>query len=112
MVEKEGCVAGLDVEPIDLSLADKHECPGINDSDYFLAFVCNQYLVGKFSRQWYGWNFDCGWGASGVQFDAPGSNASSWKALWRIVGPDLKDPSKARIVRTVDEDGEIFLGEY
>lgn len=80
------------LEEVDLTQADKHECPGINeagperDGDWYLAFVCGEFMVGKFSRQHYGLNFDCDWGASGVQFDAPGSNASSWMALWRIAG--------------------------
>lgn len=72
------------LDEIDLSLAKEHDCPGINSEDWFLAYVMGRFLVGTFSKQHYGWNFDCGWGASGVQFDAPGYNASSWARLWRI----------------------------
>lgn len=77
------------LEAIDLSTAEKHECPGVvtRDQDrdaWYLAYVFDEFMVGRFSRQWYGLHFDCDWGASGIQFDAPGSNSSCWLALWRI----------------------------
>ena len=77
--------SNIHLEPVDLSQAKKHECSGINDQDYFLAHIGDILLLGKFSRQWFGWNFDCGWGESGRQFDAPEWNASDWKKLWRVV---------------------------
>lgn len=76
----------LELEEIDLSLASKHECPGINTEDEFLALINGEYHVGKFNRQWYGWSFD-GWKGNpyaGLQFDAPGSNSSRWQGLWRL----------------------------
>lgn len=42
------------------------------------------YYAGKFSEQWYGYNFD-GWGGgAGLQLDKPGTNMSSWLRLWLI----------------------------
>ena len=74
------------LEAIDISLAREHECPGINNADYFLALIGDEYYFGKFSRQWYGLFFVCGYGVSGgMQFDAPGSNSSRWQGLWRLV---------------------------
>lgn len=75
----------ITLEVIDLSKADKHECPGINNKDQFLAYIDGEFHAGKFSRQWFGWNFN-GWKHNGVgiQFDAPGSNSSRWQGLWRI----------------------------
>jgi hypothetical protein len=72
---------------IDLSKAEKHDHPEINSEDYFLAEVYSGLHFGRFTKQWYGWNFNCGWGAhgAGIQFDAPGFNASKWKRLWKIV---------------------------
>lgn len=76
----------ITLEKIDLSNAKKHECEEINDTDDFLALISGEFHVGKFSRQWYGWNFN-GWRWNpgvGLQFDAPGSNCSKWEGLWKL----------------------------
>jgi hypothetical protein len=72
-----------------MSKADKHEHPDLNSKDTYLCLIDGEYFAGKFSRQWYGWNFD-GCYSSGCQFDAPGSNASRWQKIWKISGPKLK----------------------
>lgn len=82
----------MKLEEIDLTKATGHECPEINghEGDWYLAeiqFSTDKkpfYTVGHFSRQWFGLHFDCDWGMSGLQFDAPGYNCSAWKRLWRI----------------------------
>lgn len=68
---------------IPIEEAERHECPGINDKDTFLCKIAGRFYAGEFSRQWYGWNFDAG--SHGIQFDAPGWNASEWEEIWKIV---------------------------
>ena len=78
---------------MDLSKARGHECPGVRcDGTYYLARLRShrgppRLVLGHFRRQWYGLNFNGGpgLGEAGVQFDAPGWNASSWLALWEVV---------------------------
>lgn len=78
----------LTLEPIDLSLAEEHECPGIVQGELCLALIEDEFVLGRFYREWYGWNFECDRGALGIQFNAPGWCYSSWQALWRITGAD------------------------
>jgi len=75
----------LKLHEIDLSKAEKHNCPGLNETDDFLCLIDGRLFVGRFSQQWYGWNFD-GWTSCscGLQFDAPGWNCSYWEQVWRI----------------------------
>ena len=40
----------------------------ITSKGRYLVKIFGDYAAGKFSRQWYGWNFD-NWGTSGVQLD-------------------------------------------
>lgn len=74
---------------IDLTRGNQHEHPDLNDWDDFLALHDGKLLVGSFSRQWYGWNFNCGTYDAGLQFDTPGSNHSRWQRLWRIAVPGV-----------------------
>jgi hypothetical protein len=80
------------LEEIDLTKGDGHEHPDFNTEDYFLvkkrwsSDVRPDYFFGKFNRQWYGWNFHCRFGVSGgFQYDKPGTNSSSWVAVWRMI---------------------------
>ena len=78
----------LSLKRIDLSFSKEHECPDIRcDGTFYLAKMSSgRLLFGQFGRQWYGLNFYCGFGASGgIQFDAPGWNASQWEELCEIV---------------------------
>ena len=71
---------------IDLSKGDKHEHPDLKeDGTYYLVDWDGQLLIGRFGRQWYGLVFRWFWGATSLQFDAPGSNHSSWRKVWELV---------------------------
>ena len=76
----------IHLQEIDLSKAREHEHPEIERGQDYLALIDDEFHAGRFSRQWYGWNFD-GWShnPAGLQFDAPGWNASGWQRLWKIV---------------------------
>jgi hypothetical protein len=60
--------------------------PDFNEESYYLAVISGNLYFGQFTKQWYGWNFDDGWGCSGHQFDAPGHNSSKWQALYEVKG--------------------------
>jgi hypothetical protein len=49
----------------------------------YLCLIDGQFFCGKFSQQWYGLNFRP-YGASGLQYDPPGTNFSGWQRVWRI----------------------------
>lgn len=70
---------------IDLSKGDGSNHPDIRLGKRYLAKIDGVFYTGKFSKQWYGFNFDDGWGRSGHQFDTPGTNSSSWEELYEIV---------------------------
>jgi len=63
---------------------DKTLCPGINSKDNYLAKIGGEWFAGKFSEEWYGWNFE-GWYDPGLKFDPPGVNCSDWQELYKIV---------------------------
>ena len=70
---------------INLRHAVEHEHPDIKvGRTKYLARIDGEWYFGRFSRQWYGLHFDCDFGCSGIQFDAPGSNESSWERLFEI----------------------------
>jgi len=72
---------------LDLSLAVKHEHPDIKAGPQYLCQIDGKWFMGEFSREWYGWNFE-GWlNDSGLQFDAPGWNSSSWQRVFEMVLP-------------------------
>jgi hypothetical protein len=74
------------LERVSLRGATGHEIPGFKPGrKHYIAKIDGKLYFGTFSRQWYGWNFDCGFGMGvGLQFDAPGWNSSGWQALWEI----------------------------
>jgi hypothetical protein len=80
---------------LDLSKAVRHTHPDIvADADHhYLAQINGRLHFGTFSEQHYGLNFNCNWGASGMQFDAPGSNYSRWQRLWLIEVPGVDTAS-------------------
>lgn len=66
--------------------AKEHECPAIKVGErykYIAVMDDGRMAIGSFERQWYGLNFD-GFYDTGLQFDAPGYNNSSWKKLYKI----------------------------
>jgi hypothetical protein len=70
---------------IDLTKGEGHNHPDIKTGKVYLARIGSTYHCGKFSKQWYGWNFD-GWSHNsvGLQYDQPGTNASKWQGLWEL----------------------------
>lgn len=69
---------------VSLCAAKGHNLPGVTTRKLYLAKVDDEFHLGRFSRQWYGLNFDCPGAGVGIQFDAPGSNNSGWQALWEV----------------------------
>ncbi len=57
---------------------DDHQDDRIEEGKSYLAKIFGKWHAGKFSRQWYGWNFD-NWGTSGIQLD------NSIEELYEIV---------------------------
>lgn len=97
----------MKLTPIDLSKANEHDHPDINTRSWFLAEIRHDedaesiFLVGKFSKQWYGFNFDCDddrFGC-GLQFDEPGQNCSSWRKLWKVKGANSRQEILAKLMR-------------
>ena len=82
------------LSPVDLHLVDSHgyrvtrigKARVIIPGDYYIAIIGGLPYFGTFTKQHYGLNFDDGWGNVGHQFDPPGTNASTWTALWHC-GP-------------------------
>ena len=75
------------VKKLDMSKANGHNHPDIkpNKGLYLCGFTGGYgWHIGRFSKQWYGLNFD-GIYDAGLQFDAPGQNASDWREIWEIL---------------------------
>ena len=70
---------------LNMGLSQGSNHPDINSKDTYLCLIDGEYFVGRFSKQWYGWNFE-GWinTEAGLQFDAPGTNGSDWQQIWCI----------------------------
>lgn len=72
---------------IDLTKGDKHEHPDFDENGYYLVKFSDRWYFGQPQRVWFGWHFACGFGVcGGFQFDAPGSNHSSWEKMYEIKG--------------------------
>lgn len=69
---------------LDMRQARGHLHPQVRAGRTYLAKIDGAYFVGQFSHQWYGLSF-LGWHGTAIQFDAPGTNASTWQQLWEIV---------------------------
>lgn len=63
---------------IDLNKRDDCDHPDISAREQYLVKIGRGWFAGKFSRQWYGWNFD-NWGTTGIQLDS-----FQVKEIWRI----------------------------
>ena len=75
----------MKLKKINLKKSDGHNHPDIKvGKKRYLAKINGELFTGCFSREWYGLNFD-GWNHMGIQFDAPGTNASDWEELWEII---------------------------
>lgn len=69
--------------PLDMKRSDGSNHPDISSRKRYLCLIGGRYYAGEFTKQWYGWNFE-GWEGVGLQFDAPGTNASEWQQIWEI----------------------------
>jgi hypothetical protein len=58
--------------------------PDISLRKWYLVKHGGNFSAGKFSREWYGLNFDDSDGA-GLEFDKPGTNGSDWEGCWEII---------------------------
>lgn len=68
---------------IDLTKGENKVHPEFDSTDWFLVKVFGKFLVGKFGKTWFGYNFHGG--VMCIQYDMPGTNASSWEKVWKIV---------------------------
>lgn len=59
----------LDKFPKGRSQRKSSEDDRINSADSYLVKIGKGWYAGRFSKQWYGWNFD-NWGCSGIQLDS------------------------------------------
>lgn len=68
---------------LDMRKAEGSNHPDIRCGKRYRCKIDGQIFYGTFSREWYGLNFD-GWTPNpiGIQFDAPGTNSSTWEAIW------------------------------
>lgn len=73
------------LKEVDMSKADGHECQEIELNKLYLVKHHGQFMVGQFNRVWFGLNFHPNYGHNSFQFDAPGTNASSWEAIWEFI---------------------------
>jgi len=74
----------LKLKALNMKLANEHEHPQVDCRKQYLILYHGNFYAGRFSRQWYGLNFE-GVYPAGLQFDEPGTNASNWKQIWEIV---------------------------
>ena len=72
---------------LDMSKAEKHMHPDIKvgTKHWYLVKVFNEFWAGHFNEVWFGLNFRPWHNPVGIQFDAPGYNASEWEGIWEIV---------------------------
>ena len=68
------------LEKINLNKRDKCTHPNINTRSSYLAKINGSWYAGKFSKQWYGLNFEAVYDA-GIQL-----NDEDWEELYEIVG--------------------------
>jgi len=76
----------MKLKKIDLTKGIEHSHPDLRcDGTYYLVDWSGHLIVGTFSKVWFGLNFEWFWGASSIQFDAPGFNSSGWRKVWEII---------------------------
>lgn len=72
----------MKLEKINLKKGNGHYHPDIKTGRVlYLAKIHNSWFIGTFDMQWYGLNFQ----GCDIQFDTPGTNASEWQELYRLV---------------------------
>ena len=75
----------IQLRALDMSKSKEHTHPDLNGRSQYLCLIGTQFFAGTFTKVWFGWSFN-GWTPNpvGLQFDAPGTNASEWKQIWEI----------------------------
>jgi len=73
----------MKLKRINLRKLKGNEHPDLSTRKLYLVDVYGDLYVGRFTRQHYGLNFDCDWGASGLQL---GSGPDAIRAIWEIIG--------------------------
>lgn len=68
---------------IDLSQTTSKGGAGLEVGPTYLVLYHGEFHVGKFSKQWYGLNFE-GIYDAGAQYDSPGTNYSAWQRVWKF----------------------------
>ena len=76
------------LEEIDLSKRVDCHHPEVKEDRSYLAKIYGSWYAGKFSRQWYGFNFDAVYDA-GIQL-----NSEGWQKLYLIVEHKQKNREK------------------
>ncbi|MDO8416596.1 MAG: hypothetical protein Q7S87_10350 [Agitococcus sp.] len=87
----------IDVRELDLRKGEGHRHPDINTLDQYFCLIGGRWYFGRFSEQWYGLNFS-GWtGNAGLQYDTPGTNASTWDRVLQLIkiAPAPVNPANA-----------------
>lgn len=85
------------LKAIDLRRGTESDHPDISSKKQYLAKIGGDWFAGRFTRLWYGWNFD-NWisGTVGLQLDKPGTNGSQWQALYEIQTTKATRPKISR----------------
>ena len=87
----------MNLKEIDLTKGNKHEHPDIRcDGTHYVVDWGGHLLIGTFGRVVFGLNFSWFWGATSLQFDAPGSNYSSWRKLWEVMDYNLDTETECK----------------
>lgn len=80
--------------PIDLTKGTKSSHPDFRADQLYLYKVGGLWCCGRPHRQWFGWPFS-GWIGGTIQWDAPGSNSSSWEYIFELHYEKLEQPMAA-----------------
>lgn len=69
---------------IDLSKTTRDGSDKLTVGPTYLCRIFGKLYAGTFTKQWYRLSFN-GWiNPAGIQYDPPGTNSSSWDAIWLI----------------------------
>lgn len=73
------------IKELDLSLecSNTHEHPDIDLNKFYLVKFKDYWYLGQFYQEWYGLRFN-NYGLTGMQYDKPGTNGSTWQRIIEI----------------------------
>jgi hypothetical protein len=90
------------LKEIDLSKGIKSDHPDLKtDGTQYLILYSDRYMVGTFSKVWFGLVCHAGW--LNPQFDTPGYNSSNWQRVWEIIDNE-KDIRKQKLKKLDNEE--------